>query len=87
MSKSEYKSVIVVVVVVVVVPDPELCVSSCYCNYQCKASRGGGQGYTVELNLNYRISTNGPVPWIRYKNLMLGEEIFKYLLPWGRKII
>ena len=77
MSKSEYKYVIVVVVV----PDPELCVSSCYCTYQRKASRGGGQGYTVELNLNYRISTNGP------KNLMLGEEIFKYSLPWERKVI
>ena len=50
MSKSEYKYVIVVVVV----PDPELCISSRYCTYQCKASRGGGQGYTVELNLNYR---------------------------------
>ena len=83
MSKSEYKYVIVVVVV----PDPELCISSRYHTYQCKASRGGGQGYTVELNLNYRISTNGPVPWIRYKNLMLGEEIFNYPLPWERKII
>ena len=83
MSKSEYKYVIVVVVV----PDPELCVSSQYRTYQCKARRGGGQGYTVELNLNYRISTNGPVPWIRYKNLMLGEEIFNYPLPCERKII
>ena len=81
MSKSEYKYVIVVV------PDPELCISSRYRTYQRKASRGGGQGYTVELNLNYRISTNGPVPWIRYKNLMLGEEIFNYPLPWERKII
>ena len=69
------------VIVIVVVPDPELCISSRYCTYQRKASRGGGQGYTVELNLNYRISTNGP------KNLMLGEEIFKYSLPWERKVI
>ena len=83
MSKSEYKYVIVVVFV----PDPELCMSSHYRTYQCKASREGGQCYTVELNLNYRISTNGPVPWIRYKNLMLGEEIFNYPLPWERKII
>ena len=83
MSKSEYKYVIVAVVV----PDSELCISSCCCTYQFKASRGGGQCYTVKLNLNYRISTNGPVPWIRYKNLMLGEEIFKYSLPWERKII
>ena len=81
MSKSAYKYVIVVV------PDPELCISSRYHTYQFKASRGGGQGYTVELNLNYRISTNGPVPRIRYKNLMLGEEIFNYPLPWERKII
>ena len=32
------------------------------------------QPYT-ELNLNYRISTNSPVPWIRYKNVMLGSFV------------
>ena len=32
----------------------------------------------TELNLNYRISTNAPVPWIvwiKHKNLMLGSFV------------
>ena len=69
MSKSEYKYVIVVV------PDPELCISSRYHTYQCKASREGGQGYTVELNLNCVVPENIHTPPRRVTEFPRGRGV------------